>query len=224
MGKKQIEQFTKLPDEVKDQAIEDYFSALGRAYDVRADAPCGSVCAEICDITKLEVDAVVNAANYFLMGGGGVDGAIHKAAGRRRLNAACREKLERMGVQGCGTGQVVLTDGFRLPAKHIIHTVGPIYADHTPQESAKLLRMCYENCMNLAWEQGFHSIAFPAVSTGIYGYPVEEACWIAYTEVMDWMESFRKHHYDMKVIFSCYTEDVYREFKKLFAEGMGKED
>jgi O-acetyl-ADP-ribose deacetylase (regulator of RNase III) len=126
------------------------------------------------DITAETVDAVVNAANQHLAGGGGVDGAIHRAAGRTELQAACR------AIGGCSTGDAVATPGFGLPAKWIIHAVGPRYRDGQHGEP-ELLASCYRRALEVADEIGARSIAFPAISTGIYGYPREEAAEIAVT-------------------------------------------
>ncbi len=137
------------------------------------------------DITKLDCDCIVNAANRSLLGGGGVDGAIHRAAGPELL-AECRT------LHGCRTGEAKITKGYRLKAKYIIHTVGPIYSGTS--EDAAQLADCYRNSLELAKTYDIHSIAFPAISAGAYGYPLDT--------VADWLQSHAD--YDMRVIFCCF--------------------
>ncbi|KAK2594597.1 hypothetical protein QQS21_007682 [Conoideocrella luteorostrata] len=124
------------------------------------------------DITKLELDAIVNAANSSLLGGGGVDGAIHRAAGPS-LKFECSE------FGGCSTGDAVITGGYELPAKHVIHTVGPVFSNSNPQRSEESLRSCYEKSLNLAASKGIKTIAFSGISTGVYGYPSMGAAEVA---------------------------------------------
>ncbi|WP_276804906.1 O-acetyl-ADP-ribose deacetylase [Lactobacillus hominis] len=132
------------------------------------------------DITKLKVDAIVNAANKSLLGGGGVDGAIHKAAGSLLLQA-CKQ------LNGCQTGQAKITHGYNLPAKYIIHTVGPIYRFHGQAEDEQLLSDCYRNSLDLAKKYNLKTIAFSSISTGVYGYPKKEAAQIAVSTCKKWL-------------------------------------
>ena len=149
------------------------------------------------DITKLKVDAIVNAANSSLLGGGGVDGAIHRAAGPE-LVAECRT------LGGCKTGEAKITKGYHLPAKHVIHTVGPIYAGRA--QDPILRADCYRNSLDLAFENDLHSIAFSAISTGVYGYPREEATHIAVKTVREWLAAHPDYAID--VIFSCFSAEI----------------
>lgn len=155
------------------------------------------------DITKLKVDAIVNAANKSLLGGGGVDGAIHRAAGPELLEA-CKK------LNGAETGEAKLTPGFKLPAECVIHTVGPVYRDGKHNEPDKL-KACYENSIKLALEHGIQSIAFPAISTGIYGYPLKEATEIAVQTVYDWTKDKNEIKTVICTAFDEETEEVYKE-------------
>jgi O-acetyl-ADP-ribose deacetylase (regulator of RNase III) len=154
------------------------------------------------DITALKTDAIVNAANRSLLGGGGVDGAIHRAAGPSLLEA-CRK------LNGCETGQAKITDGFRLPARYVIHTVGPVWqgGDHN---EAQLLRACYTNSLRLAAEAGLKSIAFPNISTGVYGFPREQAALIALGAVTGFMEDPGTVEQVIFVVFDPDNEELYR--------------
>ena len=156
------------------------------------------------DITKLKVDAIVNAANSSLLGGGGVDGAIHNAAGPELLEY-CRK------LKGCPTGEAKITPGFNLPAKFVIHTVGPIWRGGIHNES-QLLASCYKNSLNLAIENGIKTIAFPAISTGIYGYPLNDAAKIAVDVTLGFLENNSSID---KVIFVCFDERTYQVYQKL---------
>ena len=142
------------------------------------------------DITTLAVDVIVNAANQVMLGGGGVDGAIHRAAGHELYEACLKVPEMRPGVR-CPTGEARITPGFKLPAKFVIHTAGPVYRDGQHGEPEKLAA-CYRNSLALAAENGCHSIAFPCISTGIYGYPKEEAAKIAVREVQDFLAQRRR--------------------------------
>jgi O-acetyl-ADP-ribose deacetylase (regulator of RNase III) len=155
------------------------------------------------DITDQDTEAIVNAANRSLLGGGGVDGAIHRAAGPQLL-AECRT------LGGCQTGDAKITKGYRLKAKHVIHTVGPIY--HSEAKRAPgLLASCYRRSLELASENKLKSVAFPSISTGAYGYPLEEAAPIALRTVMDYLKS----HPDVQLVrFVLFGNEAYRAYEK----------
>jgi len=160
------------------------------------------------DITKQETDAIVNAANTSLRGGGGVDGAIHRAGGPRILEECIK-------IGGCETGEAVITTGGNLPARYVIHTVGPVYRDGL-QNEARLLKNAYENCLGLAASRGIRSIAFPSISTGAYRYPMEDAAEIALGTAIQYL----REHEDIELIrfalFGRRAYDVYvRILKKL---------
>jgi O-acetyl-ADP-ribose deacetylase (regulator of RNase III) len=156
------------------------------------------------DITKLDVDAIVNAANTTLLGGGGVDGAIHRAAGPELL-AECRT------LGGCRPGEAKITRGYLLPARFVIHTVGPIWRDGKDDE-ARTLTNCYRNSLELAVENEIRTIAFPAISCGAYGYPVEEAAQIAFKTTREFLAL---SHDIQKVTFAVWGEDVYDVYRQL---------
>ena len=154
------------------------------------------------DITTIELDAIVNAANDSLLGGGGVDGAIHRAAGPE-LVAECRM------LHGCKTGEAKITKGYLLPAKHVIHTVGPVWNGGDRGEPG-LLASCYRRSLAIAEENGVRSIAFPAISCGIFGYPIELAAETALREVTAWLA---EHSLPDRVVFCCFSQgdtEVYR--------------
>lgn len=162
------------------------------------------------DITRLQVDAIVNAANTWLMGGGGVDGAIHRAAGPELL-AACRQ------FGGCPTGEARITDGYDLLARHVIHAVGPVYREgENEDEAGRLLRSCYLESLKLAAKAGAESVAFPCISTGVYGYPQEEACDVATAAVTEWLAD---HASPATVIFCCFDA----ESAKLYSARLTKQ-
>jgi O-acetyl-ADP-ribose deacetylase len=156
------------------------------------------------DITKLEVDAIVNAANTTLLGGGGVDAAIHRAAGSELL-AECRT------LGGCEAGEAKITRGYHLPARFVIHTVGPIWRGGTYGE-AETLANCYRNSFQVAVEDGIKTIAFPAISCGAYGYPIPEAAGIALKTTREFLASTNQID---KVIFVLWDEEVYVAYRKL---------
>jgi O-acetyl-ADP-ribose deacetylase (regulator of RNase III) len=161
------------------------------------------------DITKQQVDAIVNAANTTLLGGGGVDGAIHRAAGPR-LVEECRT------LGGCATGQAKITKGYNLLAKWVIHTVGPVWHGGGRRED-QLLASCYRTSLALAVEKGVRTIAFPAISTGVYGFPLERATEIAVSEVRSFLE---RNPSLEKVVFVCFGQHAYQCYLKTVREGL----
>ncbi|GAB2790688.1 O-acetyl-ADP-ribose deacetylase (regulator of RNase III) [Hymenobacter luteus] len=172
------------------------------------------------DITRLDTDAIVNAANSSLLGGGGVDGAIHRAGGPEIL-AACRQLRASHYGSGLRTGEAVITTGGRLPARHVIHTVGPVWNGGHKHEP-ELLANCYRNSLGLAAKHGVGSVAFPGISTGIYGYPKEQAAPIAIQEVRRFLQA---HAQLREVVFVAFGEDDFalyeRELIKLQADYKG---
>lgn len=161
------------------------------------------------DITTLDVDVIVNAANESLLGGGGVDGAIHRAAGPGLL-ADCRQLKElRPGVR-CPTGEVRATAGHRLKARHVFHTVGPVWRDGLHDEPV-LLANCYWQSLKLAEQMGLHSIAFPAISCGVYGYPLHQAARVAVTETVAWQRSRKVPKHIILVAFNDATAKAYQQ-------------
>lgn len=159
------------------------------------------------DITKLTTTAIVNAANSSLLGGGGVDGAIHRAGGPQILEE-CRQIRARQG--GCRTGEAVITTGGRLPAPHVIHTVGPVWNGGHKGEP-ELLANCYRNSLRLALENQLESVAFPGISTGIYGYPKPEAAAIAVREIRQWLAT---HEWPKEVVLVAFDQESKRLYEQ----------
>jgi O-acetyl-ADP-ribose deacetylase (regulator of RNase III) len=166
------------------------------------------------DITTLQVDAIVNAANETLLGGGGVDGAIHRAAGPELL-AACRALPQVRPNVRCATGQARITPGFRLPAKFVIHTVGPVWRGGEFGEP-QLLANCYRESLRLAREKGVGSIAFPAISCGVYGYPLQAAATVAAREVRACVAA---HTLPSRIIFCCFGASIANFFRRALDTG-----
>ncbi|PIE83272.1 MAG: O-acetyl-ADP-ribose deacetylase [Candidatus Contendobacter odensis] len=163
---------------------------------------------EYGDITQLNVDAIVNAANHSLLGGGGVDGAIHRAAGDGLLEA-CRR------LNGCETGQAKITKGYRLPARYVIHTVGPVWQGGHSGEP-ELLANCYRNSLQLAVDNAIHTIAFPAISCGVYGYPLGEAAPIAIRTIRNFLATDTRIK---SVYLVCFNEDMYQAYEAVLKRG-----
>jgi len=164
----------------------------------------------VSDITKLRVDCIVNAANSSLLGGGGVDGAIHRAGGPEILKE-CRQIRNTVYPDGLSTGQAVITTGGNLPAKYVIHTVGPIYG-RDPEREAELLAACYQNSLLLARQHAVSSIAFPSISTGAYGYPKPEAAKIASATIKHFLSADRQIEQVRLVFFQERDARVFREY------------
>ena len=160
--------------------------------------------AALGDITKLEVDAIVNAANSSLLGGGGVDGAIHRAAGPQLL-AECRT------LGGCPTGEAKITSGYNLPCRHVIHTVGPVYTDGRHGEP-ELLRSCYRRSLELCAKHGLRTVAFPAISTGVYGYPSDEADRIALSTAAEYLS---EHPEIERITFFLFGRGRFEQFERV---------
>ena len=164
-----------------------------------------SITAKKFDITTFNGDTIVNAANESLMGGGGVDGAIHLAAGPQ-LNKECRL------LGGCKAGEAKITSGCSLKAKYIIHTVGPIYSENSEDESKRLLENCYRNCLDLARANSIKSIAFCSISTGVYGYPKDKAAKVAVSTTKKWLADNK--NYDLDIVFSCFDSKTFKLYQK----------
>lgn len=162
------------------------------------------------DITRLAVDAIVNGANSSLLGGGGVDGAIHDAAGPE-----LREECKRFG--GCATGDAKLTHGYKLKAKHVIHAVGPVWKGGSQGEAA-VLASCYRRALEIAAAHHFKTVAFPSISTGFYGYPIEDACRVALKTCIDFLQG---GEFPQTVTFSCFGQQDYKVYRAVMTEMLG---
>ena len=167
------------------------------------------------DITTFDVECIVNAANGSLLGGGGVDGAIHRAAGEELYN-------ECLTLGGCETGGAKITKGYNLKAKYIIHTVGPVYKRMDPEVAEPQLYACYKNTLELAKANDIHEIAFSAISTGVYGYPPHKACATALEAIYDWLVN--NEDYDIKIIFCCYDTSMEFYYKRAMENDEGMVD
>ena len=173
--------------------------------------------AKIVDITTLSLDAIVNAANPLLLGGGGVDGAIHRAAGPA-LRSECESiPLDEQGER-CPTGQARITRGYLLPARHVVHTVGPIWDDMTPGEADVLLAACYRISLQVAHARGIQTIAFPCISTGVYGYPVEQAAEVAVRAVRETLQTLP---HEIEVTFCCFSGRDHATYAALLEKAEG---
>lgn len=210
-----IKDFLKYCCEISEEGViinpwGEYFMLSKEAIKLifEADKPKNQIFFEVGDITKLKVDAIVNAANRSLLGGGGVDGAIHRAAGPGLLEE-CKK------LNGCETGEAKITGGYLLKAKYVIHTVGPVYRAGD-KKCRDQLHDCYFNSLELAKQYDIHTIAFPAISTGVYRYPKQEAAEIALLTVSKWLHD--NPGYGMAVVMSCYNE----EMKKIYQNAVGK--
>jgi O-acetyl-ADP-ribose deacetylase len=159
------------------------------------------------DITKIAVDVIVNAANTCLLGGGGVDGAIHRAAGPELLEE-CRN------LNGCKTGEAKITKGYKLPVRYVIHTAGPVWHGGTGNEAA-LLGLCYLNSLKLAQDYGLTTIAFPNISTGVYGYPKQEAAAIALATVKSWLKS---NHGINRILFVIFDDENFKIYNEMLSD------
>ncbi|XP_078412597.1 ADP-ribose glycohydrolase MACROD2 [Cetorhinus maximus] len=201
-----------LKEKLEDKEQDEYFPLKERAgeEDEEVSAPKtpklnDNVSLYRGDITKLKIDAVVNAANKSLLGGGGVDGCIHRAAGPKLLSA-CRQ------LNGCNTGEAKITLGYDLPAKHVIHTVGPVARGNCDERLKRQLRNCYETSLKLLEAQGLKSIAFPCISTGIYGFPQDDAAEIAVSTIKEWLAD--KQALVDRIIFCVFLESDHKIYKE----------